>query len=390
MSDLIARPAELARLQALLEEFPVVGVLGARQVGKTTLAHQLGERLATPVTAFDLEDPRDLARLADPMLALRDLRGLVVLDEVQRRPELFPVLRVLADRRPSPARFLVLGSASPELLRQGSESLAGRVAFLHLGGLAFDEVGEGELRRLWLRGGFPRSFLARDDAASLRWRQQFTRTYLERDVPQLGIHVGADSLRRFWTMLAHYHGQTWNGSELARAFGVTDKTVRHYLDVLVATFMVRRLAPWQENLGKRQVKAPKVYLSDTGLLHALLGIVDEVDLLGHPKVGASFEGFAIGEILRRLGCEPDEAYFWGLHSGAELDLLVVRGRHRRGFEIKHTDSPVVTPSMRSAMENLRLDQLDVVHVGDQTFPLAEGIRAVAMSRLHEDVAPLRP
>jgi predicted AAA+ superfamily ATPase len=388
MPVLIDRPAELHRLHLLLDEFPVVGVLGARQVGKTTLAHELGERLATPVTAFDLEDPRDLARLTDPMLALRDLHGLVVLDEVQRRPELFPVLRVLADRRPSPARFLVLGSASPELLRQGSESLAGRVAFHHLAGLALDEVGEEGFRRLWLRGGFPRSFLARDDAASLRWRQQFTRTYLERDVPQLGIHVGADSLRRFWTMLAHYHGQTWNGSELARAFGVSDKTVRHYLDVLVATFMVRRLAPWQENLGKRQVKAPKVYLSDTGLLHALLGVVDEVDLLGHPKVGASFEGFAIGELVRRLGCEPDEACFWGLHSGAEIDLLVVRGRHRRGFEIKHTDSPVVTMSMRSALENLRLDRLEVIHVGDRTFPLAEGIRAVAMSRLHQDVAPL--
>jgi predicted AAA+ superfamily ATPase len=388
MSALINRPAELTRLQSLLEEFPVVGVLGARQVGKTTLAHQLGEQLATTVHAFDLEDPRDLARLTDPMLALRDLRGLVVLDEVQRHPELFPVLRVLADRRPSPARFLVLGSASPELLRQGSESLAGRVAFHQLGGLTLDEVGDDAFRRLWLRGGFPRSFLAREDAASLLWRQQFTRTYLERDVPQLGIHVGADSLRRFWTMLAHYHGQTWNGSELARAFGVTDKTVRHYLEVLVATFMVRRLAPWQEDLGKRQVKAPKVYLSDTGLLHALLGVVDEVDLLGHPKVGASFEGFAIGELVRRLGCEADEAYCWGLHSGAELDLLVVRGRHRRGFEIKHTDSPVVTPSMRSAIENLRLDQLDVIHVGDRTFPLADGIRAVAISRLHQDVAPL--
>jgi predicted AAA+ superfamily ATPase len=388
MSDLVDRPSELARLQALLEDFPVVGVLGARQVGKTTLAAELGLRLATPVTTFDLEDPRDLARLTDPMLALRDLSGLVVLDEVQRRPELFPVLRVLADRRPTPARFLVLGSASPELLRQGSESLAGRVAFHQLGGLALDEVGPERWRRLWLRGGFPRSFLARDDAASLLWRQQFIRTYLERDVPQLGIHVGADSLRRFWTMIAHYHGQTWNGAELARAFGVTDKTVRHYLDVLVATFMVRRLAPWQENLGKRQVKAPKVYLSDTGLLHALLGIVDEVDLLGHPKVGASFEGFAVGEVIRRLGCEPDEAYFWGLHSGAELDLLVVRGRKRRGFEIKHTDSPTVTPSMRSAIENLRLDQLDVVHVGDRCFPLGEGIRAVGLSRVHEDVEPL--
>lgn len=388
MTDLIDRPGELAALQALLDEFPVVGVLGARQVGKTTLAHALGRRLDVPVTPFDLEDPRDLARLTDPMMALRNLTGLVVLDEVQRRPELFPALRVLADRRPSPARFLVLGSASPELLRQGSESLAGRVAFHPLGGLALDDVGVANLGRLWLRGGFPRSFLAKDDLASLRWRQQFTRTYLERDVPQLGIHVGADSLRRFWSMIAHYHGQIWNGSELARAFGVTDKTVRHHLDVLVATFMVRRLAPWQENLAKRQVKAPKVYLSDTGLLHALLGITDEIDLLGHPKVGASFEGFAIGEITRRLGCDPHEAYFWGLHSGAELDLLVVRGRRRRGFEIKHTDSPSVTPSMRSALQNLRLDQLDVVHAGEHSYPLGEGIRAVALSRVHQDVDPL--
>jgi predicted AAA+ superfamily ATPase len=385
----ISRPTELARLQGLLEEFPVVGVLGARQVGKTTLAQQLGEQLGAAVTSFDLEDPRDLARLSDPMLALGALRGLVVLDEVQRRPELFPVLRMLADRRGRPARFLVLGSASPKLLRQGSESLAGRVAFHPLGGLALDEVGPAAFRRLWLRGGFPRSLLAASDDASLRWRQQFARTYLERDVPQLGIHIGADSLRRFWTMLAHYHGQTWNGSELARAFGVTDKTVRHYLDVLVATFMVRRLSPFQENLGKRQVKAPKIYLSDSGLLHALLGIVDADDLGGHPKVGASFEGFAIGEIVRRLGCEPDEAHFWGLHSGAELDLLVVRGRHRRGFEIKHTDSPVVTPSMRSAMANLRLSQLDVVHVGEHTFPLEDGIRAVAVHRVHQDIAPLR-
>jgi len=388
MIDLIDRRAELERLLVLLEEFPVVGVLGARQVGKTTLAHQLGARLGAAVTSFDLEDPRDLARLTDPMLALRDLRGIVVLDEIQRRPQIFPVLRVLADRRPSPARFLVLGSASPELLRQGSESLAGRVAFHNLGGLALDETGPDSFRRLWLRGGFPRSFLARDDAASLRWRQQFARTFLERDLPQLGIHIGADSLRRFWTMLAHYHGQTWNGSELARAFGVTDKTVRHYLDVLVATFMVRRLTPWQENLGKRQVKAPKVYLTDSGLLHALLGIGDEVELQGHPKVGASFEGFAIGELLRRLGCEPEEAFCWGLHSGAELDLLVVRGRRRRGFEIKHTDSPFVTPSMRTAKEQLGLEQIDVVHVGERTFPLAEGIRAVGISRVHEDVEPL--
>lgn len=384
MSDL-ERTTEQARLRELLDDFPVVGLLGARQIGKTTLARSLA---GADAARFDLEDPRDVARLTDPMRALEPLRGLVILDEIQRRPELFPALRVLADRRAVPARFLVLGSASPELLRQSSESLAGRIAFHVLDGLALDEVGARDCDPLWLRGGFPRSFLASSDAASLRWRTAFVRTWLERDVPQLGITVGSDTLRRFWTMLAHYHGQTWNGSELARAFGVTDKTVRHYLDILIATFMVRRLSPWHTNLSKRQVKAPKVYLSDSGLLHALLGVVDKDDLMGHPKVGASFEGFAVAQVARRLGAAPEECFFWGLHSGAELDLLVVRGRHRRAFEIKHTDSPSVTPSMRSALEHLELDQLDVIHAGKHTFPLADKVRAVALSRIWSDVSPL--
>lgn len=390
MLEQIDRPADLAHLRLLLDEFPVVAVLGARQVGKTWLAHQLAERRSDPHSFFDLEDPRDLARLSDPMLALRDLRGLVVLDEVQRRPEIFPALRVLADRRPCPAQFLVLGSASPELLRQSSESLAGRVAFHHLGGLTLDAVGEGSLRRLWLRGGFPRSFLARDDRASSRWRQQFARSYLERDVPQLGFQMAADTLRRFWQMLAHYHAQVWNGMELARAFGVTDKTVRHYLDILIATFMVRRLSPWHENISKRQVKSPKVYFSDTGLLHTLLGVVDEEDLRGHPKVGASFEGFVINEVIRRLRCEAEEAYFWGLHSGAELDLLIVRGKQRLGFEVKFTQSPALTPSMRSAVECLHLDRLDVIHAGEHTYPLAQGVRALALSHLQSELQPLGP
>ena len=385
MSDL-ERETERARVRDLLDDFPVVGLLGARQVGKTTLARGLAG--AGPVTLFDLEDPRHVARLTDPMLALEPLTGLVILNEIQRRPDLFPALRVLADRRPGPARFLVLGSASPDLLRQSSESLAGRVAYHTLEGLAVEEVGAEHHKRLWLRGGFPRSFLASSDSASHRWRAEFVRTWLERDLPQLGITIGSDTLRRFWTMLAHYHGQTWNGSELARAFGVSDKTVRHYLDILVATFMVRRLAPWHTNLSKRQVKAPKVYLADTGLLHSLLGLVDEADLLGHPKVGASFEGFAITQVARQLGARPDECFFWGLHSGAELDLLVVRGRHRRAFEIKHTDSPSVTPSMRAALEQLELDHLDVIHAGDQTFPLTDKVRAVALRRVSKDVAPL--
>ncbi|MBA2321657.1 MAG: ATP-binding protein [Deltaproteobacteria bacterium] len=386
--EIIERWREQERVTQLLAEFPVVAVLGARQVGKTTLARCIADRYRGPVARFDLEDPRDVARLADPMLSLEPLTGLVVLDEVQRRPEIFPTLRVLSDRRPLPARFLVLGSASPDLLRQTSESLAGRIANLHLGGLSLPEVPAEQGRRLWVRGGFPRSFLAADDAASRRWRDQMVRTWLEREIPALGITVGADTLRRFWTMLAHYHGQTWNGSELARAFAVSDKTVRHYLDILIATFMVRQLAPWHENLSKRQVKAPKVYLSDSGILHALLGIVTEADLMGHPKVGASFEGFALDEVVRRLGAAPEECYFWGLHTGAELDLLVVRGQQRRGFEFKMTDSPTVTPSMRSARDNLRLDTLDVIHAGRHVFPMADGIRAVGIDHLERELRAL--
>lgn len=379
----IPRAGEATQLKLLLDEFPVVALLGSRQVGKSTLARELD-----PSVVFDLEDPRHVARLADPMLALEPLRGLVVIDEVQRRPELFPALRVLADRRPSPARFLLLGSASPELLRQSAESLAGRIAFQVLHGLALDEVGVEARDRLWVRGGYPRSFLAASDAASLRWRQPFLTTYLERDLPQLGIRIPADTLGRFWRMLAHYHGQTWNGSELARAFGVSDKTVRGYLDVLVATYLVHVVPPWHENIAKREVKAPKVYLTDTGLLHALLGITTLDDLRGHPKLGASFEGFAIREVTRRLGARADERYFWALHSGAELDLLVVRGRERRGFEVKHTDSPRVTASMRAAKEALKLGSVDVIYNGRETFPLAPGFRAVGIDRVGTDLAPL--
>jgi uncharacterized protein len=281
----------------------VVGLLGPRQVGKTTLARALA-RGRRPVAYFDLEDPADLARLADPALALGPLRGLVVIDEFQRRPDLLPVLRVLADRPRRPARFLVLGSASPDLIRGSSETLAGRIAYHELSGFSLAEVNPSRLGALWLRGGFPRSFLARTEPASWRWRQQLIRTFLERDVPSLGLRLGADTLQRFWAMLAHYHAQVWNASELGRAFGVADTTVRGYLDLLAWAFMVRLLLPWSENLGKRQVKAPKVYLRDTGLLHALLGIRTTDDLERHPKVGASWEGFMLSEVIQRLGAAP--------------------------------------------------------------------------------------
>ena len=385
---MLRRHYQLDQIDALFETFPVVGLLGARQVGKTTLARDYAARRAQTSTHFDLEDPEDGARLAVPKLALEGLRGLVVLDEVQHQPELFRVLRVLADRPGAPARFLVLGSASPELLRQSSESLAGRIAYVELGGFDLDETGTEALDRLWLRGGFPRSFLAGTDAASYRWRGEFVRTYLERDLPMLGIRVPADTVRRFWSMVAHYHAQTWNAAELARALAVSEGTIRNHLEVLTRTFMARRLQPWHVNLGKRIVKSPKVYLTDSGLLHRLLGINTRDALLGHPKVGASWEGFALDQVIRRLGAERDECYFWALHSGAELDLLIERGTQRLGFEFKLTDAPRVTRSMRSALDALEPTRLDVVHAGAHTFPLADRIRALSLPRLLDDLAPL--
>lgn len=374
---MIHRERHLRSLEALLRKHPVVALLGARQVGKTTLAREIGRRRRGPVTFFDLEDPADAARLTDPMIALGDLRGLVVLDEIQRRPELFAALRVLADRRPVRARFLVLGSASPSLLRQSSESLAGRVAFHDLPGLALSEVTAAAAPRLWVRGGFPRSFLARSETDSYRWRQDFIRTFVERDLPQLGVNFAAASARRFWTMIAHHHGQIWNASEMGRSFGVADTTVRGYLDRLTDALVIRQLHPWHENIGKRQVKSPKIYVRDTGLLHALLGIPGVRDLDGHPKVGASWEGFVIDQIIQQLDLRPTECHFWRTHQGAELDLLVVRGRTRLGFEIKRTTAPAVTPSMRVALQDLKLDRLTVVHAGANSYRLGEEIDALS-------------
>jgi predicted AAA+ superfamily ATPase len=377
---MIPRDAHVAAVLQLLDQFPVVLLLGARQVGKTTLAGMVAAQWAE-TTRFDLEDPRDETRLAAPMLALEPLRGLVVLDEIQRRPDLFPMLRVLADRPGTPARFLILGGASPELIRASAESLAGRVAHHELPGLGLAEVGAAHWQQCWLRGGYPPSFLASDDLASLRWRQELIRTLLDRDLPALGLRLPAETLRRFWQMLAHYHGQIWNGAELARAFGVSEKTVRHYLDLLVSTYMVRVLPPWHANLAKRQVRSPKVYIADPGLLHALLGLGNLSDLTGHPKVGASWEGFAIAAIMAALGARREECSFWALHTGAELDLLVVRGQRRLGFEIKLTDSPRMTPSVRSALEHLELERLYLVHAGEHRFPLAERVDALPLRAL---------
>ena len=381
----LARPAAERRVRRLLRQAPVVALLGARQVGKTTLARQVAAAWRGPTTHFDLEDPRDLARLADPMLALAHLRGLVVLDEVQRRPDLFPALRVLADRAPVPCRFLVVGSAAPALLQQGAESLAGRIAFHELHPLSLDEVGPAALNRRWRRGGFPRAFLARTEQASVDWRRDFVRTFLERDLPQLGIAAPSATIRRFWQMLAHLHGSVLNSSELARAFGVADTTIRRYLESLETTFMVRALRPFHANIAKRQVKAPKVYFSDSGLLHTLLDIQSATALEGHPKVGASWEGFLLATVVARLGARADQCYFWATHAGAELDLLIVDGDHRRGFEFKRTSAPAITPSMRAALADLQLDRLDVVHAGAESFRLAPKIRAISAARLHEEL-----
>jgi predicted AAA+ superfamily ATPase len=385
---MIKRGRELETLRKLLKRHPVVGIVGARQVGKTTLARSLISAIGKPTSYFDLENPEDLARLADPMLALKDLKGLVVIDEIQRLPELFPVLRVLVDRPRSPSRFLILGSASPGLLRQGSETLAGRILYHQLNGFSLDEIGTDNHNQLWLRGGFPRSYLARTHAESDEWRRGFVRTFLERDLPQLGISIRSTTLNRFWRMLAHYHGQIWNASEFARSFGVADTTVRNYLDLMTSALVVQQLLPWHENISKRQVKAPKIYMADSGLLHSLLNIRTSRDLEVHPKIGASWEGFVIQQIVRQLGVRTDECFFWATHAGAELDLFVVRGRQRLGFEVKRTSSPQITPSMRNALADLKLKRLDVVHAGEESFQLAKKVRAIALIRLLDDIKRL--
>ncbi len=386
---MIDRELHAIHIKGLLKRFPVVAILGARQVGKTTLANLIVPAVSERSTRFDLENPADLARLADPMLALQDLTGIVVLDEVQRRPQLFPTLRVLADRRPIRTRFLVLGSAAPDLLRQSAETLAGRIAYYELPGLALREVGEKQADRLWVRGGFPRSFLARSERDSMEWRQSFIRTFLERDLPSLGVNVAADTMRRFWSMLAHYHAQLWNASEIGRSFGVADTTVRGYLDKLTDALVVRQLKPWHENLGKRQVKAPKIYVRDSGLLHGLLNLPTQRDIEGHPKLGASWEGFVIDQVVQQLGARSDEIHYWRTHTGAELDLLVVRGTVRLGFEVKRTVSPAMTPSMRSAMQDLKLKSLSVVHAGAASFPLDKNVVALSAAELTGKIRPLK-
>lgn len=375
---MIDRPQDASRLAAALARAPVVVLVGPRQAGKSTLARAV---VAPPAAAmFDLEDPRDLARLGEPTLSLPPLAGAtVVLDEAQRLASLFPILRVLVDEDRRPGRFLVLGSASPALIGMAAESLAGRVEVLELPGLRVSDIGAGGVEALWRRGGLPPSYLAADDAASVRWRDAYVATFLERDLGNLGVRIPSTTMRRFWTMLAHYHGQTWNGAELARALSLSQTTVRRYLDALTDALVVRQLAPWFANIAKRQVRSPKVYVRDSGLLHALLGVSDQISLLGHPKVGASWEGFVLEQILTMI--EPRDPSFWATQAGAELDLRIeVEGR-AIGVEIKRTDRPSVTPSMRSALKDLGLDHIYVVHAGASRFALTSDVTAVPASEV---------
>jgi len=369
----------------LLQVFRVVALLGPRQSGKTTLARQFASSGVVPfneaMNYFDLEDPAHLERLTTPKLALEKLNGLVVIDEIQHRPDLFPILRVLTDRAQNTAKILILGSASRDLIRQGSETLAGRIGFVEVTPFSLVETGLDTADTLWLRGGFPLSFLAASDEASWLWREGYIKTFLERDIPALGIQIPAATLRRFWMMLAHYHGQQFNASELGTSLGVADTTVSRYLDVLTGTFMVRRLTPWLENIKKRQIKTPKIYFRDSGILHRLLGIPGMEQMVTHPKLGASWEGFALEQVIRASGVSEEEVYYWGVHNQAELDLLLFRNGKRLGFEVKYTDTPRVTSSQRAALEHLKLDSLTLVCPGNASYPLDDKIHVCGLAHL---------
>ena len=380
------RPSFLRQIEVLFRTHPMVGILGPRQCGKTTLARDYIAALSQrQVHYFDLEDPEHLNRLAEPKLALAALEGLIVIDEIQRSPELFPLLRVLIDQKRQSQRYLILGSASRDLIRQSSETLAGRIAYLELPPFAAFEAEDAV--RLWLRGGFPPSYLAPTDADSMVWRRAYVTTFLERDVPALGIGIAANAMRRFWTMLAHLHGNVFNASDLARSLDLSAPTVRRYLDILTGTFMIRTLSPWHANIRKRQVKAPKLYFRDTGILHALLNLPDASALRGHPRVGASWEGFALEQIAQLHNADASECYFWATHTQAELDLLIVRGTEKLAFEFKYSSAPKATRSMRFAIEALGLDQITIVCPAESAYPLAEKIRVAGLGHLVREMRP---
>jgi predicted AAA+ superfamily ATPase len=370
--EIIPRPTDKEEIKKRLNGFPVTAILGPRQCGKTTLAKQIHHDYY-----FDLENPRDASRLDQPQLALEDLNGLIVIDEIQRLPDLFPLIRFLVDNKPN-QKYLILGSASRDLIRQSSESLAGRIAFFHLGGFRMHDVGNGNLKRLWIRGGLPNSFLPSSAEQSRLWRENYIATFLERDIPQLGINIPANTLRRFWTMLAHYHGQILNYSEISRSFGISDMSVRKYIDILDGTFMVRVLRPWYANIGKRLVKQPKIYIRDSGIFHSLMSIENFDQLNSHPKLGASWEGFALECVARSITKADHDLYFWKVHSGSELDLFWQQGGKNWGIEFKYADAPRLTRSMKITIEDLELEHLWIVYPGKSDYQLAENITVLPL------------
>ncbi|OJW50633.1 MAG: hypothetical protein BGO67_06055 [Alphaproteobacteria bacterium 41-28] len=369
------RDRYLQKINQLLRVHPAVALLGPRQCGKTTLAQMYAEDFQSS-KRFDLENPEDLLFLENPMLSLADIEGLIIIDEIQRRPDLFPVLRVLIDRHKENQKFLILGSATRDLIKQSSETLAGRLAYIEVTPFSYWETKEA--KKLWVRGGYPLSYLAETDLDAFNWLQFYITSFLERDIPSLGFNVPAFTLRRFWMMLVHYHGNFFNVSEIATSLNVSMAAIRHYIDILVGTFMIRQLQPWTENIKKRQVKTPKIYFRDSGIFHYLLGIRGTEDLLYHPKLGASWEGFALEEIIRYHEADPEDCYFWAIHSQAELDLLIIKNGKRLGFEIKYTDAPKITKSMHTALETLHLDSLSVIFPGSKAIPLSDKITAIGL------------
>ena len=374
----IDRQQALQAIKSAYKVHPIVAILGPRQCGKTTLAKEYAKQQTIKVHHFDLENPHDLAKLEQPMLSLQELSGLIIIDEIQRQPDLFPILRVLADDQNIKRQFLILGSASRDLIQQSSETLAGRIGYLELTPFTYLETGD--LNRLWLRGGFPRSYLARSNDTSLAWREAYISTFLERDIPNLGIKIPAMTLRRFWMMLSHYHGNVFNASEIGKSLGAAHTTIRNYLDILVGTFMIRQLPAWTENINKRQVKAPKIYFRDSGILHSLIGVTDRDSLLNHVKLGASWEGLALEQVIRYHSCSEGECYFWGIHGQAELDLLIIKPGMRLGFEFKYSETPKLSRSMQIAEATLGLDKLVIIHPGNSNFPLSETIRAIGLQQ----------
>lgn len=378
----IQRTFEIELLKKLLKNNPITAILGPRQCGKTTLSRQISSQWPSCVTIFDLESPRDIQRLYDPLLALEGVEGLVIIDEIQRSPDLFPVLRVLSDR-PVKTKYLILGSASRDLIKQSSESLAGRISYLEIGGFSLRLVGAKKAEKLWTRGTFPRSFLASSEAASYQWRQDFIATFLERDMPQLGLNIPAKSLGRFWRMLTHYHGQIFNASEIGKSLEVSDHTAQRYMDLLAGTFMVRQLRPWYYNTKKRIIKRPKIYFRDSGIFHALLALEGKKDILSHPKLGASWEGFALEEVIKAVQLKEDEAFFWGVHSAAELDLVFEKKGKLYGIKVKYTQAPSLTPSMRFALSELSLKHLWVIYPGKERYSLGRDVTVIPLTGLGE-------